>query len=152
MSDAPAPIELARTRPAAARRALRGIRTVARSLHLALAVAIILGVFVQVYLIGAYIFGAGQGLLDAHRSTGFVVQGLEVVVFLAALAALLPRRDLLLSLLLAIVGTVQAGLANAHRWVGGLHPLLALVVLSLAATLAVRNFRRLRDAAPAVRS
>jgi hypothetical protein len=89
MSDAPAPIELARRRPATARRALRGIRTVARSLHLALTVAIILGVFVQVYLIGAYIFGAGQGLL---------------------------------------------------------------VVLSLAATLAVRNFRRLRDAAPAARS
>jgi hypothetical protein len=108
----------------------------------------LLGVFVHVYLIGAYIFGAGQGVLDAHRSTGFVVQGLEVVLFLAALAAWLPRRDLLLSLLLAMIGSVQAGLANAHRWVGGLHPLLALVALALAATLALRATRRLRDAAP----
>jgi hypothetical protein len=108
----------------------------------------VLGVFVQVYLIGAYIFGAGPGLLDAHRSTGFTLQGLEVILFLAALAAWLPRRDLILSLLLALVGTLQAGLANANRWVGGLHPLLALVVLALAATLALRATRRVRSAAP----
>jgi hypothetical protein len=148
MTDAPAPIELAPKRRASARPTLHAIRTGARWLHLALALAIVLGVFVQVYLIGSYIFGAGQAVLDAHRSTGFIVQGLEVVLFLAALAAWLPRRDLLLSLLLAMIGSVQAGLANAHRWVGGLHPLLALVVLALAATLALRATRRLRDAAP----
>jgi hypothetical protein len=148
MTDAPAPIELAPKRRASARRILRAIRTGARWLHLALALAIVLGVFVQVYLIGSYIFGAGQGVLDAHRSTGFVVQGLEVVLFLAALAAWLPRRDLLLSLLLAVIGSVQAGLANAHRWVGGLHPLLALVVLALASTLALRATRQARSAAP----
>ena len=148
MTDAPAPIELAPKRRARARPTLHAIRTGARWLHLALALAIVLGVFVQVYLIGSYIFGAGQGVLDAHRSTGFIVQGLEVVLFLAALAAWLPRRDLLLSLLLAMIGSVQAGLANAHRWVGGMHPLLALVVLALAATLALRATRRLRDAAP----
>ena len=148
MTDATAPIELAPKRRASARRNLHAIRTGARWLHLALALAIVLGVFVQVYLIGSYIFGAGQGVLDAHRSTGFIVQGLEVVLFLAALAAWLPRRDLLLSLFLAMIGSVQAGLANAHRWVGGMHPLLALVVLALAATLALRATRRLRDAAP----
>ena len=146
--NAPAPIELAPKRRASARPTLHAIRTGARWLHLALALAIALGVFVQVYLIGSYIFGAGQGVLDAHRSTGFVVQGLEVVLFLAALAAWLPRRDLLLSLLLAVIGSVQAGLANAHRWVGGLHPLLALVVLALASTLALRATRQARSAAP----
>ena len=148
MTDAPAPIELAPKRRASARQTLRAIRTGARWLHLALALAIVVGVFVQVYLIGSYIFGAGQGVLDAHRSTGFVVQGLEVVLFLAALAAWLPRRDLLLSLLLLVIGIVQASLANAHRWVGGLHPLLALVVLALAATLALRATRQARSAAP----
>lgn len=148
MTEAPAPIELAPKRRTSARPMLQAIRTGARWLHLALALAIVLGVFVQVYLIGSYIFGAGQGVLDAHRSTGFVVQGLEVVLFLAALAASLPRRDLLLSLLLAVIGIVQAGLANAHRWVGGLHPLLALLVLALAATLALRATRRVHGAAP----
>jgi hypothetical protein len=112
--------------------------------HLALAAAIVLGVFVQVYLIGAYIFGAGQGALDAHRATGFTLQGLELLVFVAALVARLQRRDLGLSLLLAVIGTLQAGLANAHGWTGGLHPLLALVVLTLAATLVRRSLRTRR--------
>jgi hypothetical protein len=142
MTKTPATIELAPSSRRTSRRVLRVIRAGARWAHLALSLAIVLGVFVQVYLIGAYIFGAGEGVLDAHRSTGFAVQGLELLVFLTALAAWLPRRDVLLSLLLAIVGVVQAGLANAERWVGGLHPLLALVVLALATALALRGIRR----------
>ena len=101
-------IELAPKRCRTVPRLLHSIRAGARWLHLVLALAIVLGVFVQVYLIGSYIFGAGQGVLDAHRTAGFAVQGLEVLVFLAALTAWLPARDLLLSLLLALVGTVQA--------------------------------------------
>jgi hypothetical protein len=145
MNDAPAPIELAPNRSATARRVLQTTRVGARWLHLALALAIVLGVFVQVYLIGAYIFGAGQGALNAHETAGFTAHGFEVLVFVAALIAWLPRRDLVLSLLLAIVGTVQVALASEHRWVGGLHPLLALVVLVLAATLALRAIRRRRQ-------
>jgi hypothetical protein len=51
----------------------------------------------------------------------------------------------MLSLLAAIVGFVQAFLASAHQWVGGLHPLLALVVLGLATALALRGIRRHRN-------
>jgi hypothetical protein len=129
-----APIELAPRRSS-------WLRDGAGWVHLALAVAIVAGVFVQVYLIGAYIFGAGQGALDAHRTAGFTVHGLEVLLLVAALIARLPRRDLGLSLLLAVIGTVQVSLASAHGWTGGLHPLLALVVLTLAATLARRSLR-----------
>lgn len=113
-------------------------------LHAVLAALVVVAVFVQVYLIGAYVFGAGQGALDAHRSVGLTSHGIEVGVLLAALLAWLPARDLLLSLLLAVVGTAQIALADAHRWVGALHPLGALVVLTIAAGL-VRNARsRLR--------
>jgi hypothetical protein len=126
-------------------RALRFVRGAARWMHLVLAAAVVLGVFVQVYLIGAYIFGAGQGALDAHKSMGWTVHGFEMLVFLAALVAWLPCVDLILSLLLAVIGTVQVTLASEHRWVGGLHPLLALVVAGLAAALALRAIRRRRD-------
>jgi len=120
---------------------LRTIRRGAAGLHLALAAAIALGVFVQVYLIGAYIFGAGQGALDAHRTAGFTVHGLEVLLFVAALVAWLPRTDLALSAALAILGTVQIALASGTRWVGALHPLGALVVLALATLLLIRRRR-----------
>ena len=100
-----------------------------------LAGAIVLGVFVQVYLIGSYIFGAGQGALDAHKSVGFTVHGFEVLLFLAAPLAWLPRVDLVLSMLLAVCGTLQIGFAGADKWVGGLHPVGALFVLVLATCL-----------------
>lgn len=145
MTDAPATIELAPSPGRTSRRALHAIRAGARWAHLALSVAIVVGVFVQVYLIGSYMFGAGQGALDAHQTAGFTVHGFEVLVFVAALIAWLPGRDLVLSLLLAVVGTVQVALASEHGWVGGFHPLLALIVLTLAATLARRAIHRHRN-------
>jgi hypothetical protein len=146
MTEAPAPIELAPQRRRGRSRVRRFVRSGADWLHLTFASAIVLGVFLQVYLIGSYIFGAGQGALDAHRTVGFALQGPELFVLLTALITWLPRIDLLLSFLVAIVGFIQAFLASAHQWIGGLHPLLALVLLSLAATLALRAVGRLRDA------
>jgi hypothetical protein len=121
------------------------LRRGAAWLHLALALAIALGVFLQVYLIGAYIFGAGSDALDAHTSVGFSVHGLEVLLFLVALVAWLPRADAGLSLVMALLGTTQIALADAHGWTGGLHPLGALLVLALATVIARRDLHRLRN-------
>ena len=131
------------TTAAAPRPPLSTARRAAAGLHLVLAATIVLAVFAQVYLIGAYVFGAGSGALDAHRSVGFTTHALEVLLLVVALVAWLPRAELLLSLALAVVGTIQIALASAHRWTGGLHPLGALVVLALA-TLVVRRDLALR--------
>lgn len=125
-------------------RTLQAVRRAAAWLHLALALVIVVAVFVQVYLIGAYIFGAGHGALEAHRSVGFTVHGFEVLLFLAAVVAWLPRSDLGLSFLLMAVGTVQIALVDAQAWAGGLHPLGALFVLVLATLLARRGLHRRR--------
>ena len=124
--------------------AIETIRRGATWAHLGLALLVILGVFVQVYLIGAYIFGAGPEALDAHRTVGFTVHGFEVLILLAALAAWLPRADLGLSLLMAVGGTVQLALAGAEKWTGALHPLGALFVLVLGAVLVRRDLRPAR--------
>jgi len=144
VTDTAAPIELAPKRWSRASRTLQAVRVGGRWVHLALALAVVGGVFVQVYLIGAYIFGAGQSALDAHKSAGWTVHGFELLVFAAALLAWLSWVDLVLSFLLAVIGTVQVFLASEHRWVGGLHPVLALVVVSLAAMLVLRALRRRR--------
>jgi hypothetical protein len=127
---------------------MRQIRSGAGWLHLLLAAAVILAVLVQVYLIGAYFFGAGQGALDAHKSIGFAVHGVEVLVLVVALIAWLPRTDILLSLTLAVIGTIQIALASAHKWAGGLHPLFAMAVLALATLITVRRVRARRTPAP----
>ena len=118
------------------------VRAAAALLHLVLAALIATAVFVQVYLIGAYIFGAGDGALEAHTSVGWATHTAEMLLLLAALAAWLPRTDLLLSVVLVAVGTVQVTLAGSVEWIGALHPLLALVVLVNAAVLVNRGMRR----------
>lgn len=133
-----------------AMRAIHAIRRGATWAHLGLAVLVVAGVFVQVYLIGAYIFGAGVEALDAHRTVGFTVHGFEVLILITALVAWLPRADLGLSLLMAVGGTVQLALSGAEKWTGALHPLGALFVLILGAALVrrdLRHRRRLRAAA-----
>ena len=144
MSSATEPLPPARLPPARRVGGLAALRRGAAWLHLALALAIALGVFLQVYLIGAYIFGAGSDALDAHTSVGFTVHGLEVLLFLVALIAWLPRADVGLSLLMALLGTTQIALADADGWTGGLHPLGALLVLVLAAAIVRRSLRRRR--------
>jgi hypothetical protein len=118
------------------------IRRTGALAHLALLAMVVVGVVAQVYLIGAYIFGAGIDALDAHRSVGFTVHAMEVLVLVAALVAWLPRRDIALSLALAVLGTAQIALASASAWTGALHPLGALVVLGLAAALLPEALRR----------
>jgi hypothetical protein len=133
------PIELAPPPHARQRAQLRRLRPWARWLHATLALAVVVAVFVQVYLIGAYIFGAGAGALNAHGEVGFTANELEGAVLIAALLAWLPRTDLILSLLLAVIGTAQVALASGHRWVGALHPLGALFVLTIATVLVRRT-------------
>ena len=105
----------------------------------ALAVAVVPAVFVQVYLIGACLFGAGAGALSAHKSVGFLAHSIELAIPILALVAWLPRTEIIPSIALAVVGTVQVSRTDAHRWVGALHPLGALVVLTMAALIAWKS-------------
>jgi hypothetical protein len=113
-------------------------RRVAVRVQFVLAGAIVAAVILQIYLIGAYIFGAGQGALDAHRGVGFATHAIELLVLVASLVA---GRDRLPAVALAVLGTVQLMLAGGHGWVGGLHPLFAMVVLALAGVIATRAWR-----------
>lgn len=113
-------------------------------INLVLAVLVVVGVFVQVYLIASYIFGAGTDALDAHRDIGGFVHLAEVLVFLSALFAYWRRwGEIALSFSLFVVGTVQLGFSEGDEWVGGLHGLLALVVLVIASIIARRTMREL---------
>jgi uncharacterized membrane protein YhaH (DUF805 family) len=113
-------------------------------IHLVLATLVVVGIFVQVYLIASYSFGAGTDALDAHTDLGGVVHLAEVLVFLAAIGAYWKRWwDVGLSFALAVVGTIQLGFADGDEWVGGLHGLFALIVLVLATIASHRSARAL---------
>ncbi len=106
------------------------------------AALVVLGVFLQVYFIASYIFGAGEDALDAHVNLGGVVHLAEVVAFLAAIGAYWKAwKGVILPFALALVGTVQLAFSDADEWAGGIHGLLALVVLILAHAVVVRTMR-----------
>ncbi len=122
---------------------------IATWIHMIFAWVIVVGVFLQVYFIAAYFSGAGESTRDAHGITGgLVVHGSELIVFLSSLVAFWGLwRWVGWSFLLFALGTVQIFLAPGddpgNGWVHGLHGLLALFVLILAAVLAHRDMRLL---------
>jgi hypothetical protein len=124
--------------------------------NLVFASVVVVGVFVQAYLIASYAMGAGEGALDAHGFVGgLVVHGAELLVFLSALVAFWRMwRWILVNLGLFVLGTIQIFLLPpdddpSSPWVHGLHGLLALFVLVYAAFIAWRDWRLLTlDRAP----
>lgn len=113
-------------------------------IHLVLATLVVVGIFVQVYLIASYFFGAGSDARDAHEDLGFTVHAIEVLVFLAAIGAYWRRWwDVGLGFAIGAIGTIQTSLAEGDEWVGGLHGLLALVILALATVAAHRSVHAL---------
>jgi hypothetical protein len=111
---------------------------------LVLAVLVAVGVVVQIYLIAAWIFGEG-GALSAHEDLGNVVHPLEVLVFIAGLAAWWGTwRNVVWSFALPLVGTIQVVLVGdlgkpGNGYVHGLHGGLAIFVAALALVIAQRE-------------
>jgi hypothetical protein len=108
------------------------------------AALVVVGVFVQVYLIASYLFGAGSDALDAHKDMGGVVHAVEVLTFLCSLGGFWRRWvDVGWAFALGVIGTIQLGFADGDDWVGGLHGLFALLVFMIAAIVVHRSMRSL---------
>lgn len=100
--------------------------------QLVLAAAVAAGVWLQVYFIAAYSFGAADAL-DLHETIGEIMRGAQALVFLAALGAWWGNWGKVGHAFgLVAVGTIQISLASGDTWVGGLHGLLALAILVMA--------------------
>jgi hypothetical protein len=101
-------------------------------LQLVCAAAVVVGVWLQVYFIAAYLFGAADAL-DIHKTVGEAMRGLEALVFLAALGAWWRNWGKIGHAFgLLVVGAVQISLTSGDTWVGGFHGLLALAILVMA--------------------
>lgn len=120
----------------------RPMRRNALWIVLVLAALVVIGVFVQVYLIASYFFGADA--LDAHQDVGGIVHLVEVLVFIAGAVAWWGNwRKVGMAFALPVIGTIQLAFSDGDEWVGGLHGLLALFVLGLAIELASAARREL---------
>lgn len=125
---------------------MHAIVKAARYAHPVSAAAVVALVFVQVYLIAAYIFGSPDAL-DAHMTLGRVVVGFELLALVTALIGWRDdRREVRLSIALVVVGGFQVSLAKdlgSSPQVHALHGMLALAVVILASIMTTRTWREL---------
>jgi hypothetical protein len=119
-------------------------------INLVFATIVVVGVFLEAYFIAAYATGAGETALDLHSWTGGIVIHLsELIVFLSALAGFWGAwRWVGFNFFLFLLGTIQIFLSPPDEdrlsgWIHGLHGLLALFVLVVAAVIVHRDMRLL---------
>jgi hypothetical protein len=116
-----------------------------RIAHLVIVALVLTGIVAQPFLIGLFLFGAVDKA-DLHTIVGYTLFEFGVpLLLIAALVARLPRREMLLTLLLMVDIFVQITLVNLRESapvLAALHPLNAFALLLLAVML-VRGDRAL---------
>ena len=114
---------------------------------------LLLGI-VQIFLAGLGVFSlssqklgaAGETAFGPHRSVGFAMGGIALLILVLALAARPGARAIILStvlfLLTFLMQSVLASLADEHAFFGGLHALDGFVILGTAGYLYATSPRR----------
>jgi hypothetical protein len=127
--------------------AMNDVKRAARFVHPLAAGAIVSLVFLQVYLIAAYIFG-DSGVLDAHMTVGRVTVAFELLVLVTALVGWWGNRSqIATSSALFVTGLVQVSLAKdlgSSPEVHAFHGMLALAVFWLAWVTLLRSRAQVR--------
>jgi hypothetical protein len=101
-----------------------------------------LAVVVQVFLAGLGIFGATS--FDPHRSLGFTLHALIVLLVILAIAGPRTGRDIGMAVGLLVLVTIQIALVGSRDSAPGLaalHPVLALLALGLAVHMGMHVLR-----------
>lgn len=107
---------------------------------------------IQIFLAGLGAFrllhGAGDPALDPHRTLGFVMAGMAIVILILTLIARPGARAIvgsaLLVLMTSFLQSLLAGLADNHVVFGALHATDGLLILAIPAYLYVWSGRRAR--------
>jgi hypothetical protein len=129
---------------------MQGVRRGARAVMRFYIPLYVVAVVVQIFLAGEGIFGIKKGpelddqkTLDPHRDLGFfLTQPGALILLIVALLAWYPNKRIRwVTIVLPFVLFLQLVLADAGRWGGAFHPLLAFVILGALGWLAHRLWR-----------
>lgn len=116
-------------------------------IHQGLARIFLAGLLLQFYLAGAGLFGAGS--FQPHRILGDVLTMLAILFPVLALVGRLGRKLIGLSTLLAFLTIVQIMLPSLRGnvpWIAALHPINALALMGLSATIRRNGHAEARQA------
>jgi hypothetical protein len=123
-------------------RALGSVSRAARWGYLGLAWVFVVCVLVQVFLAGMLVF-VSRDWQEVHVQTGHIFGLLPYLMLILALVGRMPRKTVLLTLLLALLYGLQYAFINGASGLGvaaiaAFHPVNALLIFWTAITLARR--------------
>jgi hypothetical protein len=111
---------------------------IARTLHLAVAWLLVVGLVVQIFLAGLGVF-AGRPNFETHRTVGFLLQVLPLAMAITAWVGKLGRRHIVLAIVIFVLFFVQSFLLLARGSVpaiAALHPVNGFFMAWLAVWVA----------------
>ena len=114
------------------------MRSVARTLHLAVALLLVAGLATQIFLAGLGVFRSPESFLT-HRDFGYMLELLPVILLVLGLIAHLGRRMALLAagiFGLFLLQSVFVTLRETAPEVAALHPVNGFLITLLAIILA----------------
>jgi mercuric ion transport protein len=120
-----------------------GLRSFARTAYLVVVWVFVACLVVQFFLAGLGVFAGYQNFLT-HRDFGYLFGLLVLPVVIFAALARLPRRFILLSLLILVLFAMQSVLILFRTdapWVAALHPLNGVLILLIAIWLGIEARR-----------
>lgn len=114
------------------------MRSIARSVHLAVAWLLVAGLLVQVFLAGLGVF-RGPASFVTHRDFGYLLSLLPIVLLVVGLIARLGRRPAILAagiFGLFILQSVFVAFRSTSPEAAALHPVNGFLIVLLAIVLA----------------
>jgi hypothetical protein len=114
------------------------MRSIARTVHLGLALLLVAGLVVQVFLAGLGVF-KGPASFATHRDWGYLLELLPFLLLIVGLVAGLGRRPALLAagiFGLFILQSVFVAMRETSPEVAALHPVNGFLITLLAIVLA----------------
>lgn len=114
------------------------MRSIARSVHLAVAWLLVAGLLVQIFLAGLGVF-RGPASFATHRDFGYLLELVPLVLLIVGLVARLGRRPALLAagiFGLFLLQSVFVVLRSTAPEVAALHPVNGFLITVLAIVLA----------------
>jgi uncharacterized protein DUF6220 len=126
------------------------MRQIARTIHLVIALLVVAGLVIQVWLAGQGVFDPTAGFA-AHRDLGYTLGLIPIVLLVLGVIGGMGRRVALLAIAIFVLVIVQSVLVfqrTSNPSIAALHPVNGFLILLLAIVLARESWMLLR-AAPA---
>jgi hypothetical protein len=124
----------------------------ARYLYLAMVWAYLVGIVVQVFLIGIALFGSAHDF-EPHIGLGWILHLVPVLLLIVGAIARVGSRLLWWNTALVLVQFIQPILATMRDdqpVLAAFHPVLALLIFWLAFTIGLMAWRLVRETVPAI--